>query len=109
LLVATLTISGCGLFPQRSSATAATASNPSERQDECERLREQIRTAQQQGRRAPTTSADQTIVSAAQAKADQRVEDLQSQYDAQNCTAADRQPQREKTPPLPPAPGRPLQ
>jgi hypothetical protein len=100
-LSAALLTAACSLFHHESSeASSASATQ----QDECEHLRTQIRAEQQRERQAPTTSADENIVNAAQAKADHRLDDLQSQYDAQNCSSAARPPARAKTPPLPPAP-----
>jgi hypothetical protein len=106
-LSATLLVSACSLFHHDSDTRAASASGP--QQDDCERLRAQIRAQQQRERQAPTTSTDENIVNAAQAKADHELDDLQSQYDAQNCSSAERPPARPRTPPLPAAPGGPLQ
>lgn len=108
-LGATLLISACSYFRHEPSEMHATAAAPGTQQDECERLRAQIRAEQQRERQAPTTSTDENIVNAAQAKADHRLDDLQSQYDAQNCSSAERPPARVRTPPLPAAPGGPLQ
>ena len=105
LLSAALTLGGCSLFEhQRSPPPIAANATNAEQEAECERLRESMRTAQQHQQRAPTLSADHNIVSAAQAKADNTLQDLQDRYDAQNCAAA-ALPPRAKTPPLPPAPG----
>lgn len=105
-LSATLLTSACSLFHHEPSVAASTSGT---QQDECERLRAQIRAEQQRERQAPTTSTDENIVNAAQAKADHRLDDLQTQYDAQNCSSAERPPARSRTPPLPAAPGGPLQ
>ena len=108
-LSAALLISACSLFRHEPSDTRATAGTSATQQDECDRLGAQIRAEQQRERQAPTTSTDENIVNAAQAKADHRLDDLQSQYDAQNCSSAARPPARSRTPPLPAAPGGPLQ
>jgi hypothetical protein len=105
-LSATLLVSACSLFHHDARTAASTSSAD---QDGCERLRVQIRTEQQRERQAPTTSTDENIVNAAQAKADHSLDDLQSQYDAQNCSSAERPPARSRTAPLPAAPGGPLQ
>ena len=108
-LSVTLLASACSLFHHEPSESHATASTSATQQDECERLRTQIRAEQQRERQAPTTSTDENIVNAAQAKADHRLDDLQSEYEAQNCSSAARPPARAKSPPLPAAPGGPLQ
>ena len=102
-------LSGCSLFHHERAETTAAAGTSATQQDECERLGAQIRGQQQRERQAPTTSTDENIVNAAQAKADHSLDDLQAQYDAQNCSSAARPPARAKTPPLPAAPGGPLQ
>jgi hypothetical protein len=106
LSVALLT-TACSLFHHESDTRAAAGTSATQ-EDECERLRTQIRAEQQRERQAPTTSTEENIVNAAQAKADRRVDDLQAQYDSQNCSSAAR-PARAKTPPLPAAPGGSLQ
>jgi hypothetical protein len=108
-LCAALLLSACSLFHHESSERSAAAGTSTTQEDECENLRAQIRAQQQRQRQAPTTSTDENIVNAAEAKADHRLEDLQSQYDAQNCSSSDRPPARSRTPPLPAAPGGPLQ
>ena len=107
-LCITLFVSACSLFHHESDSRAAASSSTTD-QDECARLRTEIRAEQQRERQAPTTSTDENIVNAAQAKADHRLDDLQSQYDAQNCSSETRPPARAKNPPLPAAPGGPLQ
>jgi hypothetical protein len=108
-LSAALLLSGCSLFHHEPADDRAAAGTSATQPDECEQLRSQIRAEQQRQRQAPTTSTDENIVNAAQAKADHRLDDLQAQYDAQNCSSATRPPARTRTPPLPAAPGGPLQ
>lgn len=109
-LGAAMSISACSLFHHEPAETsAATSSGAASPQDECERLRAAIREQQQRERQAPTTSTDEDIVGAAEAKADHRLQDLQTQYDDQNCSSAARPPAHAKAPPLPAAPGGPLQ
>lgn len=73
----------------------------------CQNLLAQIRQSQQDRRVAAATSTDPDIVSAAQGKADQRIEELRRHYDELDCPASDvnatTRPHRE--PPLQPAPG----
>jgi len=108
-LSAALLLSACSLFHHEPADRSAAAGTSAPQEDECEHLRAQIRAQQQRERQAPTTSTDENIVNAAEAKADHRLDDLQSQYDAQNCSNSDRPPARARTPPLPAAPGGPLQ
>jgi len=71
---------------------------------ECADIRVQLKDAQEARREAPTTSTNPDIVSAAQGKADKRIEDLRQRYDALDCPEeATQTPAKE--PPLQPAPG----
>jgi hypothetical protein len=99
-----LILTGCSLFHREPAPTASTPSTPAEQQAECARLAAEIRTYQEKQRRAPTVSADEDIVRAAEAKADKGLEDLQAQYEDMDCSAAALPPTRARTPLLPPAP-----
>jgi hypothetical protein len=106
---AALTLTGCSYFHNTPATAAATPSTPAEQQAQCAQLAAEIRTYQAKQRQAPTISTDEDIVNAAEAKADNRLEDLQSQYNDMDCSAAALPPARARTPPLPPAPGGVLQ
>ncbi len=104
-----LIMTGCSWFHRPPDTVTATPSTPAEQQAECARLAAEIRTYQAKQRQAPTISTDEDIVNAAEAKADNRLEDLQSQYNDMDCSAAALPPARARIPPLPPAPGGVLQ
>lgn len=71
---------------------------------ECADIRAQIKDNQESRREAPTTSTNPDIVSASQGKADKRIEDLQTRYEALDCPS-DETPRDNHVPPLQPAPG----
>ena len=71
---------------------------------ECADIRAQIKDNQETRREAPTTSTDREIVDASAGKADKRIGDLQTRYDALDCPS-DESPRRNRLPPLQPAPG----
>ena len=73
----------------------------------CADLRGQIRSAQADERAAPTTSTDEDIVNASLAKADQRIADLQQQYEQLGCSDAELPSSHVRAPVVPPAPGGP--
>ena len=72
-LCAALLVSACSLFHHEPSERSAAAGTSTTQEDECENLRAQIRAQQQRQRQAPTTSTDENIVNAAEAKADHRL------------------------------------
>jgi len=71
----------------------------------CSQLRADIRSEQSTERTAPSTSTDEDIVAASEAKADQKIAQLQQQYDQLGCSAEQLPPTHSRTPLLPPAPG----
>jgi hypothetical protein len=71
---------------------------------ECADIRAQIKDNQESRREAPTTSTNQDIVDASEGKADKRIDDLQTRYDALDCPS-DVAPGPGRLPPLQPAPG----
>ncbi len=71
---------------------------------ECADIRAQIKDNQESRREAPTTSTNQDIVDASAGKADKRIDDLQTRYDALDCPS-DTTPGPGRLPPLQPAPG----
>jgi hypothetical protein len=75
---------------------------------QCDSLRADIREAQSSERLAPTTSVDEDIVAAREAKDDQRIADLQQQYAQLGCPSAELPPTHTQTASPPPAPGTPL-
>ena len=71
---------------------------------ECADVLAQIKDNEEMRRVAPSTSVNPDIVSAADGKAEKRIDDLRQRYDALNCPAqAPSRPVRQ--PPLQPAPG----
>jgi hypothetical protein len=73
---------------------------------ECADLLSQIRQNREARREAVTTSTNPDIVSAAQGKADKRIDDLQQRYDELDCPAEDAETNRPgRQAPLQPAPG----
>ncbi|HEY3731221.1 MAG TPA: hypothetical protein VGL28_08200 [Steroidobacteraceae bacterium] len=85
---------------------------------QCDQLNAQIRSNLQSRRQAPTTSTSPQIVAAAQAKADQRIDDVRTSMAALDCpdsseqhaqpTKSDSAEQGRPLAPLPPAPGTPI-
>jgi hypothetical protein len=71
----------------------------------CEDLRTQIRSALASARQAPATSIDENIVAAREAHADQRLDDLRSQYDQLGCASEKLPPDHSRVPLPPAAPG----
>jgi hypothetical protein len=92
-------------------AAPADQANPSgeasQSDDECADLLGKIRQSQEERREAIATSVSPDIVSAAQGKADQRIEDLRRRYDELDCPSdeADATTRPHRQPPLQPAPG----
>jgi hypothetical protein len=82
---------------------------------QCEQLSAQIRSNLQARRQAPTISTSPQIVAAAQAKADQRIDEVRTSMEALDCpdqsgqrtpaSPSDRSEQDRPLAPLPPAPG----
>jgi hypothetical protein len=72
----------------------------------CAELGAQIRESLEAQREAPTTSVNPEIVGASQARAERRIDQLQSRYEALDCPAEEL-PGRARLPPLQPAPGAP--
>jgi len=77
---------------------------------QCDDLRAQIRTNRQALREAPTLSTSPEIVAAAQAKADQHIDELRARMDELDCGADETAPSEaagksRPLAPLPPAPG----
>jgi hypothetical protein len=114
LLTAALLLAGCTDPPVLRSRVDANMAAPTDSNDpvaaQCQQLRDQIRANQEQQREAVTFSTNPQIVAAAQAKADQRVDQLRDRMDVLDC--ADQQPDAPKTAPpritpLPPAPNAP--
>ncbi|MGH8232449.1 MAG: hypothetical protein ACRESY_11560 [Steroidobacteraceae bacterium] len=85
---------------------------------QCDQLNAQIRSNLQARRQAPTISTSPQIVAAAQAKADQRIDDVRTSMAALDCpdsseqhaqpTKSDAADQGRPLAPLPPAPGTPV-
>ena len=75
---------------------------------ECEQLRAQIRSNQQAGREAPTTSTMPIIVEAAEGRADKQIDDARQRMDELDCPSEDTSAGKMRPlAPLPPAPGAP--
>jgi hypothetical protein len=89
---------------QSTSTSSPGEDNGSGNASECADIRAQIKDNQESRREAPTTSTNQDIVSASEGKADKRIEDLQTRYEALDCPS-DEAPNRGRLPPLQPAPG----
>ena len=104
-----LALGGCGEFswPYHRDTTATIPVSPSGADAvaaECDSIRTEIRANQETRREAPTTTTVSDIVDAAQAKADQRIEELQQRADALDCPSEPSGPPI-RTPPLQRAPG----
>ncbi len=89
--------------------TSTSTSSPGEdsgggNASECADIRAQIKDNQESRREAPTISTNQDIVDASAGKADKRIDDLQTRYDALDCPS-DNTPRTNRLPPLQPAPG----
>ncbi len=91
---------------QSTSTSSPGEDNGGGNASECADIRAQIRDNQESRREAPTTSTNQDIVAASEGKADKRIDDLQTRYDALDCPS-DSEPNRARLPPLQPAPGAP--
>ncbi len=108
-----LLLAGCSSVPVlRSRAGDAPAiAMPAEGTDavaaECEQLRAQLRSNQQAVREAPTISTSPEIVAAAQARADQRIDETRARLDELDCPSERDGDVKRPRPlaPLPPAPG----
>jgi hypothetical protein len=114
LLTAALLLASCADAPVLRSRVDANIAAPTNSNDpvaaQCQQLRDQIRANQEQQREAVTLSTNPQIVAAAQAKADQHVDQLRDRMDELDC--ADQQLDTPKTAPpritpLPPAPNAP--
>jgi len=90
----------------RSTSTSSPGEdNGSGNASECADIRAQIKDNQESRREAPTTSTNPDIVNASQGKADKRIEDLQTRYDALDCPSDEAPTRGGRVPPLQPAPG----
>jgi hypothetical protein len=97
------------LRSQADSRITASADSADPAAAQCQTLRDQIRSNQESEREAPTISTSPQIVAAAQGKADQRIDELQSRLDTLDC-ANEGSPDSRSRPriaPLPPAPNAP--
>ena len=76
---------------------------------QCQQLRDQIRANRESEREAPSFSTSPQIVAAAEGKADQRIDEVQSRMDTLDCTdAADKDSNGNgRVAPLPAAPNAP--
>jgi len=96
---------------------AASISPPSDSEDpaaaQCQSLRDQIRANRESEREAPSFSTSPQIVAAGEAKADQRIDDLQTRMDSLDCAdATDKESSKDainsgRVAPLPAAPNAP--
>lgn len=92
--------------PTPLNASSAQASEATQAQAAlCADLRSQIRSAQASARQAPSTSISEDIVAARVGKADQRLDDLRTQYDQNGCSSSQEPATHERVPSLPAAPG----
>jgi hypothetical protein len=119
LLGSTLLLSGCGVeWPWRHDSTSPPPPPPAAGADaptgdalkaECDQLSSDIRHNRELAREAPALSSTPEIVQASEAKADQRIAELQTRYDQLDCHDEDAASglTPPKTAPLPPAPGSP--
>jgi hypothetical protein len=89
----------------RQEANQAQTQSVQQAAQQCRDLASQIRAELATERAAPSTSIDEDIVAATLAKADQRIDRLQQQYDSLNCPDSERPATHERVPQLPPAPG----
>jgi hypothetical protein len=119
LLASTLLLHGCGVqWPWRHDSTSPPPPPPAASADapagdalkaECDQLSSDIRHNRELAREAPALSSTPEIVEASEAKADQRIAELQTRYEQLDChdedAAAGLAPP--KTAPLPAAPGSP--
>jgi hypothetical protein len=89
LLGAVLAQTACSDPPVLRSRADSAISAPTNSSDpvaaQCQQLRDQIRVDQESQREAITISTNPQIVAAAQAKADQRVDQLRDRLDALDC------------------------
>jgi hypothetical protein len=104
-----LAVSGCEdlnwpFHRPQSSSSSSPGEDISGNSSECADIRAQIKDNQESRREAPTTSTNQDIVAASEGKADKRIDDLQTRYDALDCPS-DESPGTSRLPPLQPAPG----
>jgi hypothetical protein len=90
--------------PQSSSTSSPGDDSGNGNASECADIRAQIKDNQESRREAPTTSTNQDIVDASEGKADKRIDDLQTRYNALDCPS-DESPRSNRLPPLQPAPG----
>jgi hypothetical protein len=90
--------------PESKSTSSPGEASGSGNDSECADIRAQIKDNQESRREAPTTSTNQDIVDASEGKADKRIDDLQTRYDALDCPS-DVPPGLGRLPPLQPAPG----
>lgn len=119
LLGSAFLLQGCGVqWPWRHDSTspppppsAANADAPAgdARKAECEQLSSDIRHNRDLAREAPALSSTPEIVQASEAKADQRIAELQTRYEQLDCHDEDATSgvAPPKTAPLPAAPGSP--
>jgi hypothetical protein len=101
-----------GLPVLRSQADSRITASPNSADPaaaQCQALRDQIRSNQESGREAPTISTSPQIVAAAEGKADQRIDELQSRLDTLDCADQGNPDAHSKAriAPLPPAPNAP--
>jgi hypothetical protein len=107
-----LAVSGCEDFnwpyhraSASTSALPADSSGAADNAAECANIQAQIKDSEETRREAPTTSTDTDIVSAAQGKADKRIDDLRQRYDAMDCPTESSPGRSSRQAPLQPAPG----
>jgi len=86
------------------SESSGAADESGDNSAECADIRAQIRDSEEKKREAPVTSINPDIVSAAEGKAELRIEELRQRYDALDCPG-DAAPSPGRVPPLQPAPG----
>lgn len=99
-------VNGSVQAPSALNAKASQVKQAAEAQASlCAELRGQIRAAQADERAAPSTSTDEDIVNASLAKGDQRIAQLQQQYDQEGCDSTQLPPAHVRASVPPPAPG----
>lgn len=112
MLLAMLAQTSCSDPPVLRSRADASVSLNTNSDDpvsaQCQQLRDQIRVDQESQREAVTISTNPQIVAAAQAKADQRIDQLRDRLDALDCPEqSKRDAAGPRLAPLPPAPNAP--
>jgi hypothetical protein len=107
LLLASCSGEGPVLRSHADSRITAPADSSDPAAAQCQALRDQIRANQESEREAPTISTSPQIVEAAQGKADQRIDELQTRIQTLGCADEDNSAGRPRISPLPPAPNAP--